>query len=298
MLTWEGHKRSDATVAESIVQLQQKLEMQGSLLTPEVKLFRMKCVQLMCKANISALSLFDVAHQLETWAGATLGGRRVLMEYGTLHHIIWKEHIKTSITKLCYPHFATMTDGTPCFAAAEGMKLRVITYDWHIKEPLVSLKLLKKSPNGAELAESFRSILQEDLQLDIGNWRAASKDRHATNQAAINRLSERFDVTPFPADCNAHTVSHVPEKFILDELQSILKPWRKGLANGGNLPLVFFESFHVRPRKGTGVRFYIQWEQFMQVQKVGLENIIRDVVDVCVERKYAEKSMRKMQGFI
>jgi hypothetical protein len=119
------------------------MEMQGSLLTPDIKLFRMKCVQLMCKANIAALSLCDVAYQLETWAGATLGGRRVLMEYGTLHHIIWKEHIKTSITKLCYPHFATMTDGTPCFAAAEGMKLRVITYDWHVKEPLVSLKLLK-----------------------------------------------------------------------------------------------------------------------------------------------------------
>ena len=34
----------------------------------------------------------------------------------------------------------------------------------------------------------------------------------------------------------------------------------------------------------------------MQVHKVGLENILRDVVDVCVVRKYAEKSMRKMQG--
>jgi hypothetical protein len=33
----------------------------------------------------------------------------------------------------------------------------------------------------------------------------------------------------------------------------------------------------------------------MQVYKVGLENIIRAVVDVCVVRKYAEKSMRKMQ---
>jgi hypothetical protein len=53
-----------------------KMEMQGSLLTQDTKLFRMKCVQLMCKVNISALSLFDVAHQLETWAGATLGGRR------------------------------------------------------------------------------------------------------------------------------------------------------------------------------------------------------------------------------
>jgi hypothetical protein len=33
----------------------------------------------------------------------------------------------------------------------------------------------------------------------------------------------------------------------------------------------------------------------MQVYKFGLENIIHAVVDVCVERKFAEKSMRKMQ---
>jgi hypothetical protein len=114
--------------------LQQRMELQGSLLSQDTKLFRMKCVQLMFKANISAISLESVADQLETWAGAPMGGRRALMEYGELHHIIWKQHIKNSLTKLCYPQYATMTDGTPCFAAAEGMKLRVfITYYWRKK---------------------------------------------------------------------------------------------------------------------------------------------------------------------
>ncbi len=31
----------------------------------------------------------------------------------------------------------------------------------------------------------------------------------------------------------------------------------------------------------------------MQIYNIGLENIIRLVVDVCVERKYSEKSMEK-----
>jgi hypothetical protein len=256
----------------------------------------MKAVQLMYQANISVKALDSVGHQLEKWAGSTLGGRRALLEYCEMHHQIWKEHVKNSVNKLCFPQYSTMTDGTPCFASAEGMKLRVVTYDWWIKEPLVSIKLLKKTPNGAELAHSILSILQEDLQLDLSNWRAASKDRHATNQAAINRISADYPVTPFAADCNAHTVSHVPEKFMADELQSLLKPWRKGLANGGSLPLLFYESFRVRPRKGTGVRFYIQWEQCMQIHKVGLENILRAIVDVCVQRKYSEKSMKKMQA--
>jgi hypothetical protein len=81
----------------------------------------------------------------------------------------------------------------------------------------------------------------------------------------------------------------------MTELNTILKCWRKGLGNGGNLPLLFHEVFRERPRKGTGVRFYIQWEQCTQLQKFGLENVLRLVVDVCVERKYAEKSMMKMQ---
>jgi hypothetical protein len=104
-------------------------------------------------------------------------------------------------------------------------------------------------------------------------------------QAAINIISVNTAVIPFPSDCNAHTVSHVPEKFKMPELDTILKCWRKGLGNGGNLPLLFHDVFRERPRKGTGVRFYIQWEQCMQLQKIGLENVLRLVVDVCVERK-------------
>ncbi len=34
----------------------------------------------------------------------------------------------------------------------------------------------------------------------------------------------------------------------------------------------------------------------MQIHNVGLENILRAVVDVCVQRKYSEKSMKKMQA--
>ena len=295
LLQWERQSTTDATIGEAITEIQKKMDMKGSLLHVDVKLFRLKAVQLMYKANISVNSLTSVAEQLESWAGVCMGGRRALDNFAEILSVVWNAHIKTSLSKLCFPQFSTMTDGTPCFPAAEGMKLRVVTYDWTIKEPLVSIKLLKKSPNAMELAHSFTNILQNDLGLDISNWRAASKDRHATNQAAINLISANTAVIPFPSDCNAHTVSHVPEKFIMAELDTILKCWRKGLGNGGNLPLLFHEVFRERPRKGTGVRFYIQWEQCMQLQKIGLENVLRLVVDVCVERKYAAKSMMKMQ---
>ena len=140
LLTWASQQILDETMAETILKIQQKMEMQGSLLSKDTKLFRMKAVQLMCKANVSVLAIDSVSDQLESWAGETLGGRRALMEYSEVHHRIWKDHIKNSLGKLCYPQYATMTDGTPCFASAEGMKLRVISHDWWIKEPLVSVK--------------------------------------------------------------------------------------------------------------------------------------------------------------
>jgi hypothetical protein len=87
LLTWERQQRCDASISESIMQLQQKMGMQGSLLNQETKLFRMKCVQLMFKAKMSAQSLDSVGAQLKTWAGAPMGGGRALMEYDELHHI-------------------------------------------------------------------------------------------------------------------------------------------------------------------------------------------------------------------
>jgi hypothetical protein len=121
---------------ETILKIQQQMQMQGSLLSKETKLFRMKAVPFMYKANLSALAIDSVSDQLQSWAGETLGGRRALMEYSEVHHRIWKDHVKTSLSKLCCPQYAIMTDGTPCFAAAEGMKVRAISYEWWIKEPL------------------------------------------------------------------------------------------------------------------------------------------------------------------
>jgi hypothetical protein len=125
LLRLEYERSTDDTIAESIFKIQQQMQMQGSLLNKDTKLFRMKAVQLMYQANISVNALDSVGHQLEKWASSTLGGRRALLEYCEMHHWIWKEHVKNCVSKLCFPQYSTMTDGTPCFASAEGMKLRI-----------------------------------------------------------------------------------------------------------------------------------------------------------------------------
>jgi hypothetical protein len=96
LLRLESERIADDTIAENISETQEKMQMQGSLLD---KLFRMRAVQLMYQANISANALDSVGRQLEKWASSTLGGRRALFEYCEIHHKTWKEHVKQSFTQ-------------------------------------------------------------------------------------------------------------------------------------------------------------------------------------------------------
>ena len=64
---------------------------------------------------------------------------------------------------------------------------------------------------------------------------------------------------------------------------------------GGNSALLFQEVFGVKPLTGGGVRWWIEWELDVQLHTVGIPKLLTDVVDVCVTRKYAEKSTVKCQ---
>ncbi len=47
VLQWERQSTTDATIGEAITEIQKKMDMKGSLLHVDVKLFRLKAVQLM-----------------------------------------------------------------------------------------------------------------------------------------------------------------------------------------------------------------------------------------------------------
>jgi len=106
-------------------------------------------------------------------------GARQIGDFFKIHVSMWAEHLKDLIKDSCYPQYGTISDGTPCFASAEGLKVRLVTYDWWIIEPLLSVKLLKKSPNGESLAKLFEGELKE-FGLSPNMFRVAMKGRHHT----------------------------------------------------------------------------------------------------------------------
>jgi len=283
------------TLADTIMKMQKKRGLVGALLPKRAKLLRLELVSMCMKASVSLLSMFQVRQQIESWANATFGDRRSLADFFQVHHEMTVDSLNAQLKKTnCHEQFSCCIDGTPCFASAEGVKIRVVTRDWWIREPLVRINLLKKTPNAEALAGSIEGTFKE-RDLLFKNWRGCMKDRAATNQAAINLLREKYKCNPFPADCNSHTISHVGEKFLLPNLAKLKKQWKKMIKFGGHSALLFQEVFGMKPLTGGGVRWWIEWELDVQLDSVGIQKLLTDVVDVCVSRKYAEKSAKKCQ---
>ncbi len=121
---------------------QVKNRMEGSSLPGHTKLFRLKLVPMMARANMSTRSMEDIKQDIEMWAEQTGGCRRQLNSYWAIHHRLWEEHLKKFITSCMFNQFGIIVDGTPSFAPAEGFKLRAVSKEWDIVEVLLRVTLL------------------------------------------------------------------------------------------------------------------------------------------------------------
>ena len=151
---------------------------------------------------------------------------------------------------------------------------------------------MAKGADAQGLAHSISKVMH-DFGLQVQNLRTAIKDRAATNQAAVNLLTAHHGIQVFAGDCNAHTLSHVPGKSKIPNFELLRKQWGKAIQHGGNCPLRFLEIFGEAPKKGRGVRFYVYWEQCVQLHHVGLAKLHDSVINHCIQMKWAEKACRK-----
>lgn len=200
------------TILQHIEKYQEKHDLQGRTALSETKLFKMDFTELLCEANISANSMHLMKRRIENYKQDSLGNIRELSSFMTILRDRLGGENRTHFTEHCFPQFASCTDGTPCFASAEAVNIRSVTLDYWITERVVRVKLLDKSPNSDGLADLIEEVFLDDVGLHMRNWRAAMKDRAATNGAAIRKLKDKHHIKVFEADCNSHTLSHVGEK--------------------------------------------------------------------------------------
>jgi hypothetical protein len=136
-----------------------------------------------CKANIPIAAADTMEEDLAEMAGdgRTLGGQRGLSD---LVQPLHAEHIANiqQIASACYPEYSLIVDGSPLFAEAVAVKLRLVhKSSFRIVELLVKCKLYTAGLNGENTAGKILEVLEEDIKLPIDKWVAFMMDRASTN---------------------------------------------------------------------------------------------------------------------
>ena len=117
--------------------------------------------------------------------------------------------IKDVLNKGSFREFSISFDGTPAFAEAEAIIIRVVTKDYHILELLVKCNLFKKKLDHEQLANHLVKAIVERLEKKLKDWIAAQQDRANTNKAALTVIEEKFDDAKLPRNyCCLYTLSN------------------------------------------------------------------------------------------
>ena len=102
-----------------------------------------------------------------------------------------------------------------------------VSSDWRIRQKLVGLSTLRKSPDHQTLTAAMEKHYVEELKPDLTKLIAAMVDRASTNKAALDLLaSEHGGLAFLRAYCNSHTLCHVGGNFESKELDSFFSAYR------------------------------------------------------------------------
>ena len=114
-----------------------------------------------------------------------------------------------------YIEFSITFDGTPAFAEAEAIIIRVVTHDYKILELLVKCNLFKHKLKGDHLANHIISTITERCGKDLKDWIGAQQDRASTNKAALDTIESKFaNVNLSRNYCCSHTLSNAGKRMI------------------------------------------------------------------------------------
>ena len=270
----------------------------GSCLTNENKVYRIEMLRAALTANVSMgqYAMLAPTININNKPGLSLGNCRELVRaHGKDVRQMELERIRGTIEQ-CFPKFATISDGTPTFAKAEAIKIRMVRrQDWKIMELLISVKLFKSGLNGQNLAANFLNVLQS-LHLDLSLWQFAVVDRAATNTKCINDVCQHADVqaNPTRSPCNSHSLCKPGEAFHAPDAERFRQKWNQAIVNGGKAADHFKVVFGMKPKTGGGIRWYVKWEQIVEIHSIGIDRIMEDVVPISVQKEWSKASMESL----
>jgi hypothetical protein len=123
----------------------------------------------------------------------------------------------------CFQQFSIIMDGTPIFAEAECLMVRLVhKTTWKIHEIVLHLELYAEALDGATVAEHVKASIEGKVNCADENknpfgllmrmLRATAIDRAETNKKAMNIMHEDKGIKSFAAFCMPHGMSGCGKK--------------------------------------------------------------------------------------
>lgn len=269
--------------------------------TPEIQAYRCEALRQVGKANISLSSFGNLSAWIDKNSQSNLS-----LGYATDLPRSYAETVLGQLIKEirdlslnCFPEYGIIFDGTPSFAEAEAIKLRFVTYEYEIVEVLVRVALFEKKLNGDNIASHLLETIMLRLGLRLEDWYTSQQDRASTNSAAIKKIKEMHkNATPTENYCNTHTLSNAGNVLIkmenIPNCFNFRKRYQKIIQYPGKAKDLAKRCYKTTVCGGSGVRFFLHYEQITQIVTYGLENVIKNIARVSAENKWSEKSSKKI----
>ena len=211
-----------------------------------------------------------------------------------------KEDTRKILNDGSYPEFSLTFDGTPAFAEAEAIIIRVVTKEYKILELLVKCNLFKEKLNGVQLANHIVSTIKSRLGKDLKDWIASQQDRASTNKAALTHLKKLLaDIQISINFCCSHTLNNAGKKMIgKDGSAPYAEEFRKIFQNviqyPGKARDCATKVFGENVLHAGGVRFFLKYEQVNQIATQGVDKIMSDVLPTCKLHGWSQVSTDKI----
>ena len=199
-----------------------------------------------------------------------------------------------------FPEFSLTLDGSPFFAEAECIIVRMVHKStWRIIELIIHLGLFEGSLDSDDIAKHIRTTIEERLGADPKKWRAAMMDRASTNKAAMEKAKADMNTNPLSVPCCSHATAGTAKRFDYKQGKGILNKLT-GMAKHGlsKARTLFKKKFGESAKITRGVRWGVAYEHAKQTDAIGLPRIVTEYATVCADKKWSEESAKGLLGLV